>query len=162
MYANSPKPVTPQINAKGLTVEYPSNSRNPQIKPSLISGPTSSEEAEDNSPEVPPRPSDPDHPRNSGTIIRPANQVLYPPMNGHEKWNLPSDNSFRNSSQPKSPLATKADHEVPGPQEIQIPSEAPDLCQDVKDSLERNQRSLRGQKKVSAPTDEPGNRTANV
>ena len=152
------------MSAKGLPpVEYPSNSRTSQRKPSLVSGPTNHSETDDSSPEVPPRPSDPDHPRNSGTIIRPANQVLYPPMNGHEKWNLPSENSFRNSSHPKSPVATKnSELEVPGPQELQISSEAPDLCQDVKDSLERNQRSLRGQKKVTVATDDPNNRTANV
>ncbi len=82
---------------------------------------------DDTSPEVPPRPQDPEHPKN----IRPANQVLNPPANGHERWNLPNKNSFR-GVQPMDDFSRTGDPSS------QRPLEAPDLCKDVKNSLEKN------------------------
>ena len=77
-------------------------------------------EGDEVSPEVPPRPQNPSHPKNSSS--RPG------------AWNLPSENSFRAGGVVNSPTNNFQP-------ESQSPLEAPDLCKDVRNSLERSQSS---------------------
>ncbi|XP_075266400.1 protocadherin-11 X-linked-like isoform X2 [Convolutriloba macropyga] len=118
------KPPAPSSNVS------PSSPMKQQKQPSPVNSTFS--ETDDISPEVPPRPRDPEHPKNlPNTASRPpGTQVLVPPLAGHERWNLPNDNSFRG---PNNGTLNGGNRQVAN-QNL----DAPDLCKDVKSSLERH------------------------
>ena len=84
-----------------------------------------------------------------GILINPSNQILQPPSSGHEKWNLPRDNSFRHSqamnhpsSCPRNRTSMDLDTIDEDLQSINTPNTLPDLCKDAHhSSLEKQSQS---------------------
>ena len=84
-----------------------------------------------------------------GILINPSNQILQPPSSGHEKWNLPRDNSFRHahsnsqssntSTNPRQRNSMDLDTIDEDLQSMNVnnnvnnntPAPLPDLCQDA-------------------------------
>ena len=104
---------------------------------------------------------DRDSPNSSsgGILINPSNQILQPPSSGHEKWNLPRENSFRHSQAmnhpntcPRNRTSIDLDTIDEDLQSINTPSTLPDLCKDAHHSSLEKQSYNRHSSLPSNPT----------